>query len=42
MEFNGFRLRMNAWGNLDKAIEIIQFFKERTINVEVDLSREEV
>ena len=37
-EFNGFKLKIHSRGNIGKAIEIIQLFKEKTINMEIDLS----
>jgi len=41
-EFDGFKLKIHSRGNVGKAIEIIQLFKERTIDVEIDLSSKEV
>ena len=41
-EFDGFKLKMSSQENVSKAIEIVQLFKERTINMEIDLSSKEV
>jgi hypothetical protein len=42
VEFDGFKLKMNVWTNINKAIELIQIFKEKIINIEIDLSCKEV
>ena len=42
VEFDGFKLKMSSRENVSKAVEIIQLFKERTIDVEVDLSSKEL
>ena len=41
-EFDGFKLKISNRGNISKAVEIVQLFKERTIDVEIDLSSKEV
>ena len=41
-EFDGFKLKICSRGNVSKAIEILQLFKNRAIDVEVDLSSREV
>jgi hypothetical protein len=40
-EFDGFKLKLDVRGDVSKAIELIQFFKERTINMEIELSNRE-
>ncbi len=37
-EFDGFKLKMYGRGDVGKIVEAIQLFKERAINVEVNLS----
>ena len=41
-EFDGFKLKICSRGDVSKAIEILQLFKNRAIDVEVDLSSEEI
>ncbi|RLE78724.1 MAG: hypothetical protein DRJ51_09040 [Thermoprotei archaeon] len=41
-EFDGFKLKICSQGNVSKAIKILQLFKNRAIDVEVDLSSEEI
>ena len=41
-EFDGFKLKICSQGNVSKAIEILQLFKNRAIDVEVDLSSKEI
>ena len=41
-EFDGFKLKMSSQENVSKTFEIVQLFKERTIDVEIDLSSKEV
>ncbi|RLE64812.1 MAG: hypothetical protein DRN53_00545 [Thermoprotei archaeon] len=41
-EFDGFKLKIYSRGDVRKAIEILQLFKNRAIDVEVDLSSKEI
>ena len=41
-EFDGFKLKICSQGNVSKAVEILQLFKNRAIDVEVDLSSKEI
>ena len=41
-EFDGFKLKICSQGNVSKAVEILQLFKEKTIDMEIDLSSKEI
>jgi len=41
-EFDGFKLKICSQGNVSKAVEILQLFKNRAIDMEVDLSNKEI
>jgi|GEM_PF-1872509 len=41
-EFDGFKLKICSRGNVSKAVEILQLFKEKTIDMEIDLSSKEI
>lgn len=38
VEFDGFKLKIGVHGNISKAIELMQLFKEKYMNIEIDLS----